>query len=329
VVTVRLPVRRAITPAAITLDPDHPEAAIEAAVVDADGSSTKKEGSAFAWSSSAETVAVVSAGRVKLAGPGQAKVEIRYGDLRAEVPVISLGRREALGRGCDAGALDRCAALARLLDQGGEVEVDHAAAAALFQKACDGGSARACAELGARAEAESAPDLVKIAAIYQKACDAQDPYGCARLGRLYETGLGVVGSSARALGFYRAACDAGEPEGCYRLAGMVELARGVVRDAPAAAELYKKACDGGHLAACAGAANMYLHGSGTLAKDVAAAIALYDKACDAKHEPACTVMALEYKSGGGVEADAAKSLAYFAKACAAGSKPACVIAAQR
>jgi hypothetical protein len=329
-ITVRLPARLSLAPAAVTLDPDHPEAALEATLVDADGAPWSRAGAALAFTSSEERVAVVSAGKVKRTGPGAATVEVRYGELRAAVAVTSLDRKDALARGCDAGAADRCVALGRLLDQGeAGVAPDRAAALALFQKACDAGAARACAELGARAEAEAAPDLVKIAGIYQKACDAKDPYGCARLGRIFETGLGVVGSSARALALYRAACDEREPEGCYRLGAMVELGHGVARDTPAAVELYRKACEGGLVAACAAAANMFFHGSGSVPKDLPAAVALYDKACDARHEPSCTVMALKHKSGEGVEEDRAKSLAYFAKACAAGSKAACVIASQR
>ncbi|MFT3769874.1 MAG: tetratricopeptide repeat protein [Minicystis sp.] len=327
-VRVSLPARIVVDPAEITLSPDHEEAPLKVSILDGAGAPWTKS-AAVAWSTSDAAVATIADGKVHRAGPGNAVIEAKLGDLSGRVGVISLDRRAALAKGCEAGRIEACVDLGRLIEKGEEgVAADAAAAVALYEKACDGGLMKGCAEAGAWYEQGKGgtPDLGKALAAYQKACDAKDALGCTRLGGMYESGWGVIRDSTRALSLYREACDAGELDGCWHLGTLYEIGTGTARDAPTAVELYKKACDGGRVQACASLGNMYWNGSGTVPKDVPAGLALFEKACDAKHEPACTTLALKYKTGDGIESSREKSTVFFGKACAAGSKSACLIA---
>jgi TPR repeat protein len=327
-VQVSLPARIRVEPAEIVLSPDTGAVPLTASILDGAGAPWARGGT-VTWRSSDPTVAAVAAGKAERAGPGKTTIEAHFGDLTGVASVLSLDRRDALERSCDAADLGACVALGKLVEQGDEARPAAAAAAlALYDRACDGGVMKGCAEAGAWHEQGKggAPDLARAAQAYQKACDAKDGLGCSRLGSMHESGWGVMRDLGKALALQRAACDAGELLGCYRLGSMFEVGTGVARDAPAAADLYRRACDGGRPEACGSLANMYWNGSGTVAKDVPAGLALYEKACDLRHEPACTAVALKYKSGEGVPADRERSLGYFAKACAAGSKSACMIA---
>jgi TPR repeat protein len=59
-----------------------------------------------------------------------------------------------------------------------------------------------------------AQDLAKAAALFQKACDGGHMDGCVQLGLLYAEGDGVVKDAAKAKALFQKACDGGEPRAC-------------------------------------------------------------------------------------------------------------------
>ena len=72
------------------------------------------------------------------------------------------------------------------------VAKDLAQALTLYHKACDGGSAMGCNELGNNyMYARGVPkDLAQAAVFFRKACDASDAgtWGCNNLGLMYDNG---------------------------------------------------------------------------------------------------------------------------------------------
>jgi hypothetical protein len=53
--------------------------------------------------------------------------------------------------------------------------------------------------------------------LYQKACDGGDAQGCFNLGVMYENGRGVTKDQAKAAQLYQKACDGGDAQGCENL----------------------------------------------------------------------------------------------------------------
>ena len=66
-------------------------------------------------------------------------------------------------------------------------------------------------------EAYEKGDYQKAAQLYQKACDGGDAGGCYNLGVLYADGQGVNQDYQKAAQLYQKTCDSGNAEGCYNL----------------------------------------------------------------------------------------------------------------
>ena len=71
---------------------------------------------------------------------------------------------------------------------------DYQKAAQLYQKACDGGNANGCSNLGVLYAGSQGvrQDYQKATELFQKTCDGGDAVGCLGLGFLYENGQGVM-----------------------------------------------------------------------------------------------------------------------------------------
>ena len=89
---------------------------------------------------------------------------------------------------------------------------DYQKAAQLLQKACDGGNALGCYNLGVLyAKGQGVrQDYQKAAQLYQKACDGGNAVGCYNLGVLYKNSQ----SFSTAKQYYGKACDLGLQLGC-------------------------------------------------------------------------------------------------------------------
>jgi hypothetical protein len=98
------------------------------------------------------------------------------------------------------------------------VAADPARAAALYEKACNGGSGWACGALANQKLMRNAPDdPVAAAGLLRKGCDAGDPASCGVLAALHEIGKGVEKRAAEARALHEKACAAGYTPSCDRL----------------------------------------------------------------------------------------------------------------
>ena len=114
---------------------------------------------------------------------------------------------------------------------------DHADAARIFRRACDGGEALACTFLGYMLERGEGveQDEAGAGALYAQACGMAEVSGCYNLGVLTEQGRGVAKDERRAAALYEQACDGGDIGGCYNLGVLFAQGRGVASNQARAA----------------------------------------------------------------------------------------------
>ena len=100
------------------------------------------------------------------------------------------------------------------------VRQDKFKAVELYTKACDGGEAVGCSNLGVMFEKGEGvkQDKFKAVALYTKACDGGRASGCSNLGVMYSNGEGVRLDKKRALALFGKACDMKEERGCKNYA---------------------------------------------------------------------------------------------------------------
>jgi TPR repeat protein len=117
----------------------------------------------------------------------------------------------------------------------------------------------------------------EAAALFQKACDGVDAKACAQLAWAYRCGGGVKQDLERSIALSEKACDERDFFACKDLALAIPNV-----EPPTAYRLAKKACSGaGHMDAawaCDRLAIMYLEGTST-AKDPPRAAKLFEREC--------------------------------------------------
>ena len=99
-------------------------------------------------------------------------------------------------------------------------------------------------------EAYEKGDYQKAAQLYQKACDGGDAGGCYNLGVLYHNGQGVNQDYQKAAQLYQKACDGGDAGGCYNLGVLYHNGQGVRQNFSTAKQYFGKACDLGLQLGC-------------------------------------------------------------------------------
>ncbi|MBS4067959.1 MAG: sel1 repeat family protein [Sulfurimonas sp.] len=99
---------------------------------------------------------------------------------------------------------------------------DYKKAVKLFKKACDGGYAGGCYNLGFMYNDGLGvkQDYFKAVELYKKACDGGDASGCSNLGVMYKYGLGVKQNNFKALELSGKACDMKFELGCKNYASL-------------------------------------------------------------------------------------------------------------
>ncbi len=200
----------------------------------------------------------------------------------------------------------------------------YAEAAPLFNKACDAGIARGCADLAylydqGKGVAQNDSRAAKLAT---KACNAGDAYGCLAIGELYEEGRGVTQDYSRAVEFYTKACKGRISHGCYSLGMMYDNGQGVAKDSSQAVAFYSKACDAGEAEGCNNLGDMYSNGQG-VEKDDARAVSLFSKACILSSADGCSNLGNYYRLGLGVAKDSEKARQLLTKGCKMGNQWGC------
>ncbi|HTR55989.1 MAG TPA: tetratricopeptide repeat protein [Kofleriaceae bacterium] len=147
-----------------------------------------------------------------------------------------------------------------------------------YQRACDLGAARGCAEAAniydsGRTWNGVARDVDKALALYRKACENGYAPACDSLGLMLYAGEDVTHDNEAAARWFRKACDAGAMHGCTSLGYFYQAGLTVKSDRGKARELYLKACDGGDYQGCD---NTALLDAGT---DDAKALEMFERGC--------------------------------------------------
>ena len=227
---------------------------------------------------------------------------------------------------CGKGHAGSCGTLGALYARGQGVSRDHAKAAELLKKGCDGADTASCVTLGALTAdgLGVSKDPAAAATLFQKGCDAAEAAGCDLLGRAYLAGAGVTADPKRAAELLNKACEGGEARSCGALAALYVEGKGVAQDNKRAAELYQSACNGRDAASCEAVGALYETGAAGGKNPILAGI-MYQRGCIGQGRAgagACAGMGrAELGKPGGGNADQAKRS--FENACTWGSDVGC------
>jgi TPR repeat protein len=227
-------------------------------------------------------------------------------------------------KACDGGDAPGCGNLGHMYEQGIGVAKDVTLAIANYRKACDGGDARTCDYLGdIFYDGELVPgDDAQALTLHGKACDAGIAHGCYQLGFTYDNGIGIPKDEPRAAEAYRRACNGGESSGCTRLGTRYEKGTGVLKDESQSADFSQKACEGGDPSGCNNLGEMYEVGA-FVPKDLARAVVFYRKGCERGDAIGCRNLGSHYEQGAGTPADKTKALEAYKLGCNREDQPSC------
>jgi len=193
-------------------------------------------------------------------------------------------------RACQGGSTRACVRLGRMIQAGLGLDMDDARAAALFERSCQAGEPVGCLELGLQrvreAPAGSSPGLTAGVELLERACGRLVPAACLELWRLTESGR--IQGSGPAAGRQRLqlACDVRAWPACEALGDGLQASEPV-----RAAGLYQSACQGGEPSACRKLATLLLSGAGGAALDPHLPLGLLGDACEQGDAEACCGLA--------------------------------------
>jgi TPR repeat protein len=230
---------------------------------------------------------------------------------------------------CTTGDLSGCAlaGIAYGTGRGARQDVGHAKT--LEERACAGGNADGCFNLGTAyllGLIGIVRDSIRAAQLLEQTCKGGHSNACFQLGWNYEVGRTVARDYKRAADFYQQACDAARDAndmmGCHFLGSAYDQGRGVREDAAHAAELYYRACQGGNGDGCNNLGQFYQEGR-AVPKNASRAALLFDRACQLGNPSGCANLSLLYERGKGVPRDLDRAKQLRQQACDLGFSPAC------
>lgn len=132
-------------------------------------------------------------------------------------PADAPGAVAALTKACDSGSPSGCNLLGVMYVKGEMVDADVATAAGLFEKACKGGHAESCFNIGEQlllsAKGDGADDPAALAML-NKACDGDYADGCHYAGLMYRKGQGAETDANKSLKLLAKACSLGANRSC-------------------------------------------------------------------------------------------------------------------
>lgn len=178
-----------------------------------------------------------------------------------------------------------------------------------LQLACDEGNLDACDQLAMRYLDGNGVALDPAAAVplFEENCAKGHAASCYRLGLLTSSGTGTEQDVERAKVAYRAACDGGHTQACNDLA--VLMARDGA-DPAATIQMYREACAQKNALACFNLAFQLEQ-----REELAEAAVAYEAACELGNREGCNALAIAYRYGRGVEADAARAAKIYEETC--------------
>jgi len=135
------------------------------------------------------------------------------------------------------------------------------------------------------AEAYESGDFQKAFKYYKKACEGGNALGCSNVGLLYVKAEGVKQDYVEAKKYYGKACDGGHATACSTLA-LVSTYVNAEQNYAKTKEYFEKACEDGDAEACFGIGSLYFEAEG-VKQDKQAAKRYYGKACDLGLQKGC------------------------------------------
>ncbi len=199
---------------------------------------------------------------------------------------------------------------------------DFATARALWQEGCDAGGMRDCFELGVvyRDGEGVEADGARYLALMARACDGGIAAACHNLGREQlrgieqGTGAATPEQLATGTGYYRLACKLGAQTSCRNLS--LHLAREAASGDPAAVAVMRQDCLDGAGAICFGLASLYdIHLAATIGNDPEAANAALLLGCERLDRDSCQNLAWHYDHGFGFPTNRVRGSALYHIAC--------------
>lgn len=197
---------------------------------------------------------------------------------------------------------------------------DPAAALLDFQKAADGGNAKAQYRLGMiyLNGTGAAKDTEKASALLKQSADQGNADAQEQLASLLETGSGVIRDLSAAFGYYQKAAAQEKTLSEFKCGEFLRLGRGTKPDYAKAMEWYQKAAAGGSADAQNGIGLLYLGGQGVKA-DAGKAFQAFSLAAKGGSAAGSDNLGQLYAVGKGVAADLSKALACFTASANAGN----------
>jgi len=221
-------------------------------------------------------------------------------------------------KACDGGTPSACYRLGWLAWSGSGVPRDEGRALRMYEEACSAGSGAACGELG-RLSSSRAERRAEAVSLLERSCELDDAQGCLLLASAFAMGTLAGRDDARATPLYEKACVLGSALGCYNTGLMYNSGRGVPLDHARALRAYAEGCSMGSTTACADEGYMRQHGRG-VAPDEPLAARLYERACEGTacqsgNLLGCLNLGRVCRDGIGVAADPARAARIFRSIC--------------
>lgn len=266
-----------------------------------------------------------------LAGLSLAACKGRSDEVKPDAAVYSNPLVQGYSDRCAASDWEACRLLGIAYTEGAKeanLPTSPAKASVLFGKACDGGLAAACNNLGLLvAEGLGGErDGPRGQSLFRRACDGGSLLGCRNLGLMLADGRGVPVDSLGATIAFGKACNGGLGFACTNLGMLAAKLRQAAAAPPnanvpaatVAVALWQRGCEGGDPAGCRALGIAYLQGFGVPRGNAPASVWL-KRACDGGDGRGCRELADLAKRRGALD----EAAEFMAKACRGGEVQAC------